>query len=253
MDSRIHIYGRRVFRALFLFVVVPYITLCGTLYFFQEELIFFPEKLDKNYVFNFGQNAEEIYTLSTDEKSLHGLLLSVPKPRGLIFYLHGNAGSVNTWGEVAKTYTDLQYDVYIHDYRGYGKSEGEITSQDQLFDDHQRVYEALKKRYSEESIVIIGYSLGTGFAAKLASVNNPKLLILQAPYYSLIDMMQQTYAFVPTFLLKYSLITHQYLESVRAPLVIFHGNCDEVVPYSSSLKLKSEFKLTDTLITLPGQ
>src|SRR5882757_6576928 len=99
------------------------------LFFFQEKLIFFPEKLDKNFRFGFSSKFEEINIKTSDNKLLNGLLFKVDNPKGLIFYLHGNAGSLNSWGEVAKTYVDLHYDVYILDYRGYGKSEGSIGSQ----------------------------------------------------------------------------------------------------------------------------
>ena len=158
-------------------VVGLYIIIVGVLYFFQEKLIFFPEKLDKNYKFEFGQQFEELNIKTTDEKLLNGLLFKADSSKGLIFYLHGNAGSLSTWGEVAKTYTDLNYDVFIIDYRSYGKSEGQINGQTQLFEDNQIAYNELKKRYSEDKIIVLGYSIGTGLASKLASTNNPKLLI----------------------------------------------------------------------------
>ena len=230
-----------------------YIILCATLYFFQEKLIFFPQKLAPNYTFDFRQNFEEINTITPDGKSIHGLLFKADSSKGLIFYLHGNAGSIKTWGEAAKTYTALNYDVFIPDYRGYGKSEGKITSENQLFSDNQLVYNQLKKRYSEHKMIILGYSIGTGLAAKLASTNKPRLLILQAPYYNLTDMMKHRFSFIPTFLLKYKFATNQYLKNCKMPLVIFHGNEDRVIYYASSLKLKAEFKPQDTLITLMGQ
>jgi alpha-beta hydrolase superfamily lysophospholipase len=139
------------------------------------------------------------------------------------------------------------------DYPGYGKSEGSINSQQQLFDDIQVVYNEIKKIYFEQNIIVLGYSIGTGLASKLASTNHPKLLILQAPYYSLTDMMRKTYPIIPTFLLKYKFQTNEYIRNCHMPIVIFHGDQDEVIYYNSSLKLKKEFKVSDTLITLNGQ
>lgn len=100
---------------------------------------------------------------------------------------------------------------------------------------------------------MLGYSIGTGPASWVASQNNPKLLILQAPYYSLTDMMQHTYPIIPTFILKYKFETCNYLKACKAPVVIFHGNQDEAIYYGSSLKLKPLLKKQDTLITLEGQ
>lgn len=223
------------------------------LYFFQEKLIFFPVELDKNYKFSFGQPFDEINIRTKDGKLLNGLLFKTDRSKGLVFYLHGNAGSLNDWGHVAKRYTDLHYNVFILDYPGFGKSEGSIQGASKLFGDIQTAYDEMKQLVSEDSIVVLGYSIGTGPAAYLAATNRPKLLILQAPYYSLTDMMRQAYPIVPTFLLKYKFRTNEYLKDCKMPVVIFHGKQDEVIYYVSSLKLKSEFKLGDTLISLEGQ
>ncbi|MGZ2368988.1 alpha/beta hydrolase [Ancylomarina sp. YFZ004] len=234
-------------------VLALYILLCGLLYFFQERLIFFPQKLDKTYQFQFGDKNEEQNIKTTDGTVLNGILFKADSAKGLIFYLHGNAGSLSSWGGVAKIYTDLNYDIFILDYRGYGKSEGRINGQEQLFEDIQNVYDELKKQYTEDKIVILGYSIGTGLASKIASTNNPRRLILQAPYYSLKDMMKHTFPIIPTLILKYKFETNIYLKDCQMPVVIFHGNQDRVIYYGSSLKLKNEFKKSDTLITLNGQ
>jgi pimeloyl-ACP methyl ester carboxylesterase len=232
---------------------IIYAALCIVLYFIQEKLIFFPQKLSANYQFSFAQNFKELYFTTGDGKSLHGILFKADRSRGLIFYLHGNAGSLQSWGEIAKTYTDLQYDLFMPDYRGYGKSEGSINNEKQLYEDMQLVYDSLKQKYNEKQIIVLGYSIGTGPAAKLASVNHPRLLILQAPYFSLTDMMKQRFPFIPAFILKYKFTTNAFLKDCTMPVVIFHGNKDEVIYYGSSLKLKGLFKPTDTLVTLEGQ
>jgi pimeloyl-ACP methyl ester carboxylesterase len=234
-------------------LVVAYVIICIILFFFQEKLIFRPEKLDKNFKFAFDQKFKEINIKAKDGKFLNGVLFTSDSSKGLIFYLHGNAGSLNTWGEAAKRYTELKYDVFMLDYRGYGKSEGSIHGQTQFHDDIQIAYDEMKKTYKEINIAVLGYSIGTGPAAYLASTNHPRLLILQAPYYSLTDMMGHSYPVIPTFLLGYKFDTYQYLKKCKMPIVIFHGDQDEVIYYNSSVKLKEFLKRTDTLITLHGQ
>lgn len=234
-------------------LLIAYISICLILFFFQERLLFFPEKLDKDFKFSFNQRFEEINIKTRDNKLLNGVLFPSDRSKGLIFYLHGNAGSINSWGEVAKRYTDLNYDVFILDYRGYGKSEGSIRGQEQLFEDVQVAYNEMKKKYNEDSIVILGYSIGTGPATKVASMNRPRLLILQAAYYSMVDMMKHNYPIIPTFLLKYKFETYKYIKDCQMPVIIFHGDLDEIIHYNSSIKLKKQMRDTDTLITLKGQ
>jgi pimeloyl-ACP methyl ester carboxylesterase len=224
------------------------------LYFIQERLIFFPEKLPGDHEFSFNNSFEEITVTTEDAKKLHAVLFKAgSKSKGVIFYLHGNAGSVDSWGALADFYNNLHYDVMMPDYRGYGKSEGSIRSQKQFFDDVELLYSVLQKRYSEDKIVVLGYSIGTGAAAYIASANHPRLLILQAPYYTLPDLVKNLYPVVPSFLLKYKFETAEYIKKCTMPIVIFHGDMDEVIYHGSSLKLKAHLKPSDTLITLKNQ
>lgn len=234
-------------------LLILYVVLCGLLYFFQEEFIFFPEKLQPGYTFNFKQEFEEVDIKTEDNILLHGVLFKADTSKGLIFYLHGNAGSLKTWGNIAKTYTDQNYDLFILDYRGFGKSEGTISSQNQIYGDAQAAYDLMKSRYSEDKIIVLGYSIGTGIATKLATKNYPQLLILQAPYFSLIDMMKQNYPIIPTFILKYKFETNLHIQDCEMPIIIFHGNQDRIIPHESSRKLKGLIKESDMLITLNGQ
>jgi alpha-beta hydrolase superfamily lysophospholipase len=230
-----------------------YLVICLLLYFFQEKLIFFPEKLGRDFKFRFNQRFQEVSIQTEDNILLNAVLFKSDSPKGVIFYLHGNAGSINSWGDVADVYTSLQYDVFILDYRGYGKSQGRISSQQQFYQDVQTAYEKLKTMYDESKIVVLGYSIGTAAATKIASTNHPKLLILQSPYYSLTDLMKHLYPIIPTFILRYKFETNKFIKECAMPIVIFHGDKDEIIYYNSSVKLKALMKKTDTLITLNGQ
>lgn len=116
-------------KRLTLFVSLAFVTLYTVIGLTQEQLIFFPTKLASNYQFNFAYPFEEIDVITEDSLKLHGVLFKADSSKGLIFYLHGNSGNVNTWGSLAQVYTNLNYDVFILDYRGYGKSEGRISSE----------------------------------------------------------------------------------------------------------------------------
>ena len=232
-------------------LLASYVLICVVVYVFQERMIFFPKKLAADYKFQFEQSYEEI-SIPADGIKLNGLLLKADSSKGLVFYLHGNAGGLDSWGEIGGTYTSLGYDVFMLDYRGYGKSVGRITGEKQFYDDVQIAYDSLKKRYPENKIIIVGYSIGTGAASKLASTNNPRMLILQAPYFSLKDMMRKNYPVLPTFLLKYGFENYKHLQSTKAPVYIFHGKQDEVIYSGSSEKLKPYLKKYDRVIFIEG-
>lgn len=230
-----------------------YLVICILLYFFQEKMIFFPQTLAEDFAFQY-ENSEERNVEMEDGKRLHSLLFKSENSKGVVFYLHGNAGSLEGWGSVAETFTDFDHDVFIPDYRGYGKSQGTIKSEGQLHRDMQTLYDHLKQEYPEERIIILGHSIGSGMAAKLASENEPELLILQAPYYSIPDLIKNTppLNIFPSFLIRYKFRTGKFLEKTKAPVVILHGNEDEIIYYGSSLKLQEEFKHGDALIPLEG-
>ena len=241
-----------VLKMTLIIILLLIILIIGSLYFFQEKLIFYPDKSERSFQYDFYDNFEEMMIKTSDDKLINALLFKADSTKGLIFYLHGNAGSLESWGTVAKIYTDLNYDVFILDYRGFGKSEGSISSEKQLYEDNQMAYSLMKESYNEDDIIVLGYSIGTGMAAKLASENNPKLLIMQAPFYSFKKMMSNQFYF-PTFILKYKFHTNEYLKQCKCPIVIFHGDRDEIVNYKWSLKLKEEFKSKIQLITLHGE
>lgn len=246
-----------ILKKIIYFTLIPILiiglAIYGIIYFYQEKLIFHPDKLEASFKYNFEGNYEEQFFKMEDGTQLNGLLFKADSSKGLIFYLHGNAGSLETWGEIASNYTRLNYDIFILDYRGFGKSEGIISSERQFFEDIENVYATFLKQYAENKIVILGYSIGTGPAAYLASKNKPKLLILQAPYYSLTDLVKHTVPLIPSFLLKYKFETNKYIQDLKSPIVIFHGDKDEVIYYESSIKLQKEFKYSDRLITLENQ
>jgi esterase/lipase len=121
-----------------------------------------------------------------------------------------------------------------------------------MFNDMQTVYDDLKTKFDESKIIVLGYSLGTGMATKIASENHPKMLILQAPFYSLSDLVKHIYPFIPAFILKYKFHTNKYIQHCNMPIVIFHGKQDEIIYYESAVKLKALIKKTDTLIILDG-
>lgn len=216
-------------------------------------MVFIANKLPKSYKFNFTEKFEEINISSYDGIKLNGLLFKTENPKGLIFYLHGNAGSLDTWGNNADYYNNLGYDIFFLDYRGFGKSEGKIDNQEQVFKDVFCVYDFLKSKFKYKKNIIIGYSIGTGIAAKLASQRKNDLLILQAPYYNFLEFSSGRVPFYPNFLKKFQFETNEYIKEIKSPVYIFHGKNDNLISIENSYKLKRLFKSKDSLFVLENQ
>lgn len=214
-----------------------FIMIGSSLYFFQERLLFFPSTLKQNYQYQFQHNFEELFFKTDDNTIINSLHFKVENPKGVILYFHGNAGDLSRWGTVSEYFVDMEYDVLIIDYRTYGKSTGKL-SEVAIYSDAQYCYDYLLKKYSEDEITLYGRSLGTGIASYLASKNNAKQLILETPYYSVLDVAKDRFPVLPVKqLLKYHFPTYQFLPKARCPITIIHGTADSVVPYASAKKL----------------
>ena len=243
--------GNRLSRVL-LALLILYTLIAGTLYFLQEQFIFRPTPLAQNYTYQFEQRFEEVFLETEKGVSINALHFTVDRPKGVIIYFHGNAGNLSRWGEITTFFVDLEYDVFVMDYRGYGKSTGE-RNEAALYSDSQKCYNYLLQRYSESDIIVYGRSLGSSMATKIASENNPKLLILETPFYSLLDVAKGRFPMFPVKkLLKYEMPNFRHLKGASCPVTIYHGTNDYVVPFNSGEKLfkesgnsKTEFVVID--------
>jgi hypothetical protein len=233
-------------------LLIVYVSICGYMFFYQEDFIFLPEKMEPNEPLMLTVPHEEVFFYSSGAK-LNGFYANVEHPRGLIFFLHGNKGNLNDQDQAARFYTSLGYDFFSFDYRGYGKSSGHISSEEQFFNDVKTAYAYCLKKYDEKEITIIGYSLGTGPASYLASVVKAPKLLLIAPYYSLKKMTVHRYKVIPTFLVKYPFDTYLHMEQARQKKLIVHGDLDAVLPFEAGRELSNHFGKGDRFVKLPGQ
>jgi alpha-beta hydrolase superfamily lysophospholipase len=234
-------------------LLIVYFSVISYIYFNQAGMVFQNSRLSENFKFEYQQNFEELNIRSFDGVNLNGLLFKADTPKGLIFYLHGNAGTLGTWGSIADVYTSLGYDIFILDYRSFGKSGGEIESEEQLNKDISIVYKKICERYSEDKIIITGYSIGSGLATILASNNMPKALILQAPYYSFTELTSSKVPFFPDFMKRFNFETHNYVAKIKVPVYIFHGDQDQLIPFTNAIRLSELVKSDKHLYILKEQ
>ncbi|NND80448.1 MAG: alpha/beta fold hydrolase [Maribacter sp.] len=236
-----------------LIVLGIYLGISLLLYFLQDYIMFKPEKLPKDFEFYYENQEIEEYNVETrDGAIINGLRFKAKNPRGVVFYLKGNSKSIKGWGKFAVDFTRHGYDVLMVDYRGFGKSTGRRT-QKAIKRDLQMIYNKIKEITDEKYIILYGRSLGSGFATKLASMNNPRMLILDAPYYSLSKVTKKYIPFMPlSLLLKFPMPTYKWLKYVNCPIHILHGTDDNLIPYKTSIRLSKIKPESTRLYTIIG-
>jgi len=226
----------------------------GFMYFKQENMIFAPERLPPDFKFAFQERYEELIW-PVDGAQIHALHFKTDRPKGIVLYFHGNAGSLKNWGEVATDFTKRGYDIVIPDYRGFGKSTGQIRNEKMLLDDAQAAYEHVKKNLPESQIILYGRSIGSALAVHLARTNRPRLVILESPFFSLLDMAVRYYESIPrsllSLLMRYPLRSDLWIADVASPIYLIHGKNDRVIPFSESERLSKLIRSEHQLIAVP--
>ncbi len=220
-------------------------------YSIQDKFIFHAEKLPENYEFSVKNDFDEINLKTDDGNNLNGLLIKVENPKGIILYFHNHAGNINHSIVTAVLFNNLNYDVLMMDYRGYGKSTGKFNEQDFL-KDSKLWYNCALENYDESIITVYGRGIGATFATYVASLNNPKQLCLESPVFNLNYVVKDNYPYLPyQMFLKYKFNTAKYLVNVKCKVYIFHGKQNELVHYTNSEKLYELSKENSELNIIP--
>ena len=227
-------------------VLVLYLAIVLIFYLNQNQFGFNPKKLSQNHTFQGEDEFEELWISSYDGTKLHGVFVKADSSKGLILYLHGAGGSIDKYMEAVPLYADFGYDLFYLDYRGYGKSEGDQINEKQFTDDLDVVYEHFRKDYSQENIIIVGFSMGTFAGSYLASKNNPKLLILNDPPYWILEQFIEKFWFLPVKQLsKFQFKTYEYVNDTEVPILLFLGGKSKL---SKETRWEQNLKPEDLLI-----
>lgn len=207
-----------------------YVLLCAFLYFSQESLLYFPkERSMTDPAHTYLLETEVGHTVVTTE---------VKHTRQAILYFGGNAEDVSQrLSEFKQTFPE--YSLYLMHYRGYGGSDGQ-PREESLYRDALKLYRNVEQTHSD--IVLIGRSLGSGIATRLAAQVSPSQLILVTPYSSIEDVASERYWGIPvSLLLKDKYLSWRYAQSVTAQTAIFLATDDPVISSASTLKLFEHF------------
>jgi len=232
---------------------IAYFTGGIVLYYLQKKLMLHPKLLPPDYKFEFDFPFREI-NISFNKKDNTNLVQFFPKQvsKGVVLYFHGNRDNINRYAKYAVNFTRHGYEVWIHDYPEYGKSTGKFTEAN-VYRQAAEIYKLANAKFESNNIIVYGKSLGSGIASWLASKNECRHVILETPYYSMSGLLARYAPMYPAaFMSHFKFPAGEYLKEVKAPVFIFHGNKDGVIPHWHALKLKKVLKEEDEFITIEG-
>ncbi|HEY2988388.1 MAG TPA: alpha/beta hydrolase [Candidatus Binatia bacterium] len=206
----------------------------------EEKFIFFPIAEIERTPRDVGLAFEDIFFQTADGVRLNGWLAAYPGARTTLLWFHGNAGNISHRAEAMKLlHGKVKANVFIVDYRGYGRSEGAASEQGTYEDGLAALrYLRSRKDLDAKNIALFGQSLGAAVATEVAAREECVALILEAPFASIREMARAIYPWLPIGpLLRTRYDVAKKIKAVKAPVLVLQGDQDEVIPVEQGKKV----------------
>jgi hypothetical protein len=225
------------------YLIVLMLVLIGGHYFFYPKIesyfIFFPSKSFDLTPEALQLRYKDVYFSTGDGKRLHGWFFPVEGDNPVVIHFHGNAGNISHRLDWISRVLQNKLQVFIIDYRGFGKSEGR-PSEKGLYTDGVAAYDHLvqKEGILPGNIVLHGQSIGAAVAIEVALHKEVKAVVLESAFTSTREMAKTMplffilSPFLPANYNNFEKITHLHI-----PKLIIHGDLDEIVPFSMGERL----------------
>lgn len=245
----------RMLRLNAIFCILLLTVLGGTGCPMERGFIFFPDKTIFETPAEIGLAFEDLYLLTSDGVKINGWFVPYPGAQVTLLWFHGNAGNLsNRVDQLRYLHQALKVHILMIDYREYGRSEGQVTEEG-TYRDALTSYDYLLTRSDLDParIVVFGQSLGAAVAVELAVQRRVVGLILEAPFTSVQDMARAAMPYLPIGpLLSTRYDSLSKIHRVEIPLLIMHGDRDEIVPYSQGRRIFEAAREPKTFYTISG-
>ena len=208
----------------------------------EKFALYFPDRHIGATPRSEGLAYEDVWFPASDGVTLHGWLIPAAGARITLLWFHGNAGNIGDRVQnIGFLHRVLGANVFIFDYRGYGRSEGSRSdlSEEATYQDGRGAIASVQARpeLSRTPLVYFGRSLGAAVAVELAGAAPPAGLILETAFTTLKDVARVHYPLVPLWFLRTKYESLGKIPKIRVPLLILHGDRDEVVPLEQAKRL----------------
>lgn len=202
-------------------------------------MLFFPSREILETPRQAGLTHRELEFSTDDGEQLHGWWIESRAGRlGHVLLFHGNAGNVGDRVLHAELLTAAGFDVLLFDYRGYGRSSGK-PSEEGTYSDARAALACLREQPGADParVFLLGESLGGAIAVDVALNDPPAGLILLSTFTGVRQMARVHYPFLPARLVPDAYPTLRRIRELRAPLLVLHGERDDIVPLSQGREL----------------
>lgn len=241
---------------LLLFLLLLFIAvLCFRLYpKIEDFFIFHPTSVFDDVPEKWGLTCEDVFFDTEDNVRLHGWFFPLHGDKPVFLFCHGNAGNISHRLENIRLLLENGLQVFIFDYRGYGKSSGK-PSERGIYLDGLAAYDYLVRRdtWLSEEVVVFGRSLGASVAIEVALRRPVKALIVESAFTSTKEMAGMMPLFKPIhFLLPAHYDNRKKIASIMIPKLIIHGEEDDIIPFAMGKKLFRAAKAPKYFLPLKG-
>ena len=221
----------------------------------DRAFIYFPSREIEVTPGDVGLEFEDVDFRSSDGVALHGWFVVGGGDATLVWF-HGNGGNIShRVGNIRELVERLGVNIFIFDYRGYGRSEGSPHEEGTYLDAEAAIAHVHSRDdVDPEKTIYFGRSLGCAVAAEMAIKYPPRGLICESGFTSVRAMTKSVYPFLPGLQL---LVTTKYdalskITRVQAPVMVLHGDHDEIVPFAMGRELFDAAKGPKRFYTIEG-
>ena len=219
-------------------LIIAYIVLIIFIYFYQRNLLYHPS--ENNYQNDKIQfNYDEIFITVDEEIQLKSWIIKkdFKKFKTLVIF-HGNAGHLSNRIYKLNELYKLDINVLLIAWRGFSGNKGSPT-ENNLYTDAEAAIKWLNEEgVNNNQIILYGESLGSGVAVEVGKENNFNSIILESPFTSIENSAKIYYPYLPVRLIlkdRYDSISK--IKMINIPILIMHGEKDDVVPFSMGKEL----------------
>ena len=219
-------------------IFVVYFLVLVFLYFYQRSLLYHPN--ENNYSGDkISVDIEKVKIQTSDNIELLGWYHEKNlKDYKTLVYFHGNAGSLENRIHKLNHFQDMNINFLIVAWRGFNGNKGKPSEKGLYMDGKSTIDWLIKKGVDEKNLILYGESLGTGVASHLAQNKNYAGVILETPFTSMIDAAKNFYPYIPVnLLLKDKFENYKKVKNINSPILIMHGEVDQIVPFSMGKKI----------------